>query len=149
MGFLDRIKTTITGALAASANESRELAYLRQIYQQQGGAQRNAWYRILNQSGDNVGFAFLCACGVEYQLLHTGDWLRQNQCPQCKTQFDLLKSCGITSETPTAAWPQHFAKLQARPRLGGAKRSAPYIDTWNDGAETVQYEKDSPTAGWV
>jgi hypothetical protein len=152
MGLLDRIKTTITGALAAPANESRELSYLRQIYQQQGGVQRNSFYRILNQSGDNVGFSFVCNCGTEYQLLHVADWLRQNTCPTCKTQFDLLKACGITTETPTAQWPQFFAKLPARPRLSGSKPRSPYIDTWgNDNADTVQWGGSKPSLpeGWV
>lgn len=148
MGLLDRIKTTITSALAAPANESRELAYLREIYKQQGGTQRNAWYRILNQSGDNVGFEFCCACGTSYQLLHVADWLRQNTCPTCKTQFDLLKACGITGETPSAAWPQHFAKLPARPRLSGSKPRSPFVDTWNDSAGDVQYERTT-NEGWV
>jgi hypothetical protein len=149
MGLLDRIKTTITSALAAPANESRELAYLRKIYKQQGGgALRNQWYRILNHSGDNVDFEFCCACGISYQLLHVADWLRQNQCPTCKTQFDLLKAVGLTQETPSAQWAQHFAKLPARPRLSGSKPRAPFVDTWNDAAGDVQYER-STSEGWV
>lgn len=151
MGLLDRIKTTITEAMAAPANENRELAYLRQIFKQQGGGTlRNQWYRILNQSGDNVGFEFCCACGISYQLLHVADWLRQNTCPTCKTQFDLLKTCGVTSETPSAAWPQHFAKLPARPRLSGSKPRAPFVDTWNDNSGDVQWAGEKPIGeSWV
>jgi len=147
-GLLERIKTTVADALTARPTENKELAYLREIYKQQGGVQRNQFYRILNQSGDNVGFEFVCSCGISYQLLHVPDWLRQNQCPTCKTQFDLMKAVGITSDTPSAQWPQFFAKLPARPRLSGAKRTPPFIDTWNNNADVVQYERTT-NEGWV
>jgi hypothetical protein len=154
MGLLDKVKTSIAEALApARADENRELQYLRQIYENRdGGIRRNQWYRILNPSGDNVGFAFSCICGTEYQLLHVTDWLgRQHACGSCKTSFDLLKACGITSEIPAAQWAQHFAKLPVRPRLSGGKRTPPFADTWADNTGDVQWAGGKPHIpdGWV
>ena len=152
MGILDRVKTAVADALAPQrAGESKELAYLREIYNSKDtNIRRNQFYRLLNQNGDHVGFSFSCVCGAEYQMLNMTDWIgRQHTCPTCKTPFDLLKAVGITQETPAAHWAQYFAKLPARPRLSG-KRTSPYIDTWNDNADTVQWAGSKPSGeGWV
>lgn len=152
MGVFDRVKNAIGEALLPQrAAENKELAYLRQIYENRdGGIRRNQWYRLLNQNGDHVGFSFSCACGQEYQMLDVSDWQgRQHVCRQCKTEFDLFKTVGITTDTPAAQWAQHYAKLPARPRLTG-KRSTPFIDTWdNSDKEVVQYERGNANEGWV
>jgi hypothetical protein len=150
-GLLDRVKTAVAEALAPQrAGESKELAYLREIYYNKDtNIRRNQFYRLLNQNGNHVGFSFSCVCGAEYQMLDVTDWLgRQNVCPTCKTQFDLMKAVGLAHETPAAQWPQYFAKLPARPRVSG-KRTSPYIDTWNDNGETVQWSGGKPSEGWV
>lgn len=152
MGLFDRVKTALADAFTPiGANESRELAYLREIfYNRDGGIRRNQFYRLLNSNGDHVGFSFSCVCGAEYQLLHVTDWLgRQHKCPTCKTDFDLLKACGIPTDMPPAQWAQQFAKLPARPRLTG-KRATPFVDTWaNNAAGDVQWDGNNPSAGWV
>ena len=150
-GLLDKVKTAVVEALAPQrAGESKELAYLREIYtNREGNIRRNQWYRLLNQNGDHVGFSFSCACGTEYQLLHLSDWMgRQHTCAACKTAFDLLKAAGITQETPAAQWPQHFAKLPARPRVSG-KRTPPFADTWSDSAGDVEWAGGNTNKGWV
>ena len=154
MGLLDKVRVTISEALNPQrAGESKELAYLRQIYgSQNGGVQRNQWYRILGPSGDHVGFEFCCACGTSYQLLHINDWLgRQHQCPTCKTQFDLLKACGISNDVTPAQWPAAFAKLPVRPRLAGARPRPNAVSTWDDSEkEVVQWAGGKPdNQGWV
>ena len=101
MGILDRVKTAVADALAPQrAGESKELAYLREIYYNKDtNIRRNQFYRLLNQNGNHVGFSFSCVCGAEYQMLDVTDWLgRQNVCPTCKTQFDLMKAVGLTQE---------------------------------------------------
>jgi hypothetical protein len=151
MGLFDKVRTAVVEALAPErVGETKELQYLREIYgSQNGGIRANQWYRLLNQNGDNVGFSYSCNCGGEYQLLHVADWLGKNHiCTRCQTPFDLLKACGITSDTPAAQWQQYFAKLPARPRLAG-KRTPNVIDTWADVSGDVQWAGSKPNDGWL
>ncbi len=142
--LLDSFKQSIIRALDPQHNRKEtELSYLRQVYNNAPGIKRNQWYRIATEVGNLVGFSFSCACGQEYQLLSINDWLRDYHCPQCKTEFDLLKTVGITSEISPTRWPEFFAKLPVRPRLAGIKQPR-VIDTWSSSDEGVGYERTDP-----
>jgi hypothetical protein len=131
MGILDRVKTAVAEALApARAGESKELAYLREIYYNKDtNIRRNQFYRLLNQNGNHVGFSFSCVCGAEYQMLDVTDWLgRQNVCPTCKTQFDLMKTVGLTQETPAGqVYSRTIRKVKCHPDKGTTRGGPPNV----------------------
>jgi hypothetical protein len=144
MGIIEGIKTFAAHLLNPKlAAQQTELEYLRTVYQQSNNSiQPRQWYRISNEHGDIVGFSFCCACGTEYQLLNTNDWLgRSHECPQCHTAFDVLKDSGINPEKLTVSkWAEKFAALPLRPRLSTIRQS-PVIDTWESGNDgTVVWE---------
>jgi hypothetical protein len=149
MAFLDKVRKGIVAALDERRHEeSRELTMLREIFSNNNGGRRfNQWYRTLNQSGDVVGFTYICLCGNEYPLLHVADWLgKTNTCPQCKHEFDLFKSAGITSETKPSEYQGFLAALPALPRLSGKAAPPSVVEIGNDASDTVSWEGSTYTA---
>lgn len=148
--LLDALKNKLMTVLDPQySRKQTELAYLREVYgNAPGGSKRDQWYRVANAVGDLVGFAFVCTCGQEYQLLSVNDWLgRDYHCPQCKTEFSLMKACGITPDTPVAKWPEFYATLPVRPRLAGTQQPR-MLDTWAAGdRETVVWDGQPPVTG--
>jgi hypothetical protein len=136
-----------------SQEESQELRYLREIYQNKNtNLQLNQWYRLLTETGNLVGFSYNCLCSTYYELLSINDWTHEHRCPGCKHDFDLFKTLGITKEVAPAKWPEHFATLPPRPRLSGQGRRPPYINTWQDNGEDEVVWAGTPPAGhdgWV
>ncbi len=121
--------------------ETGELEYLRQVYLQQNDNIRpRQWYRIVSESGNCVGFSYVCSCHAEHQLISAFEWMRDYHCQVCKDKFDLLKFVGITKDVPPAKWEQFFSKLPIRPRLTGLQRPRA-IDTWENVSGDTAYER--------
>lgn len=145
MSLLDGLKEAIVEVLRPGTRQALgEREALRQMYSH-SNAQNilpNTWYRLYNQAGACVGFAFVCPCMVERQLLSAFEWMRDYTCPQCKAKFDLLRHVGIKSadgefKVKPEDWEKLLAKLPVRPRLAGGPARPPFIDTWDS---TSNYE---------
>ena len=145
--IFQKAKSVLVAALDSDRSaEKTELVYLRELYADQNGGppRRNQFYQIISQSGNVVGYSWVCACGTEYQMLSVNDWLgKDHVCPTCKTDFDLFRAAGITAEDGDQQKREKLAKLPVRPRNADIKKS-PFHDTWNDGDETVQWAGSKP-----
>jgi hypothetical protein len=134
-----------------SAAEKIELEQYRQRYRDAGGQlpRKNQWYRITSAAGALLGFEFACACGQVYPMMDMRFWLQSYRCPQCKTDFDLFRACGIASDTPREKWLAIFAKLPTRQAQASASPS-PYKDVWADSDAVVEWAGSEPHApdGW-
>jgi len=129
--------------------ESAELRYLREVYQnnQPGARKPNTWSCLANESGNVVGFHFICGCFQEYTLLGVEQWLAKSyDCGACKRPIDLCKSLGVTSDTTLADLRQKLLSLPIQPSATQRPSAAPVVDTWDDTAGTVSWEGNAYTA---
>jgi hypothetical protein len=139
----------IFGKLASALDpeykaKTTEANAIRLQHQSQGGILKNQWYRLSNLSNNIVGLSFVCDCAREVQLLNLFEWLRDYECPQCKTKFSLLKALGLAPEASSAELAAKVATLPLRPRAAGAPPAPRMLDTWSGKDEGVGYEQHDP-----
>ena len=124
--------------------KTNEADAIRKSHQAQGGILKNQWYRLSNLSNNIVGLSFVCDCAREVQLLNLFEWLRDYECPVCKTKFELLKAVGLSAASPISDLAPAISKLPIRPRAAGEPRQPRVLDTWSALSDGVGYEQHDP-----
>jgi hypothetical protein len=139
MGLLAGLKKTIDEVFQLGTQQSMgEAAALRALYEQKNpdAMLPNTLYRVHGgDRGNFVGFAYVCNCSTEYQLLSMTDWTREYECNACHSKFCAYRILGVVDAEGAYLMKQHeiesaIAKLRIRPRLAGKPASPPFIDTW-------------------
>ena len=144
MNIFGKLATTFDPAYRQKTNEADAI---RAAHATQGGILTNSWYRLSNLSNNIVGLSFVCNCAREVQLLNLFEWLRDYECPQCHTKFNLLKALGLAPEASSAELAAKVAMLPIRPRAAGQPPQPRVLDTWSGSDETASYENFDPGKG--
>ena len=106
------------------------------------------WYRLVHQ-GLHTGFSYVCSCGVQRKFLRPFEWLRPKQCPQCADEINLLKAAGVPKGTNPADFEKYLSKLPVLAVGGQGAPRKPFVDTWEQSAEPVEWAGSDDGRTWV